>query len=294
MIEETFTPEEQEALSAMEADTGADFTPETEAAEIDAESKDAVEADPTADNAERVAQDATNKKPPEGYVPHGALHAEREERKKLQQQLEELTEWKKAQENPPEEPPAYVDPLEDPEGFRKYDAWQREQTNAQVQQFLEQQKQQHVASQRINEATQMEQEFAAKTPDYRDAAQHLLSSRVSELRAQGWPDQEISRQVQQDANGIYDAARAANINPAELLYYRAKAAGFAAKPQPQAQADQMQARATAQRNTQGLGQGGGAPQSGGLTAEQLAGMSEAEFAKIERENPDAIRKAMGG
>jgi hypothetical protein len=104
----------------------------------------------------------------------------------------------------------------------------------------------------------------------------------------GYGDQEIVAQIQQDANGIFNAAQASGMNPAELLYLRAKSAGY--QPQ-QTEAKKMEAQATAQKQTQGLGSGGGAAQSGKYTAAQLAEMSEDELAKVP---DDQLAAAFGG
>lgn len=310
-MEEQLTSEEAQALKEMESDTGEETTEQTTEADgqkadegtdpaAAAESEEQAEPDSEGGEEDPQPEFKSNRdKPPEGYVPHGALHAEREKRKALEQQIADLQEWKKSQEKPAEEAPQYVDPIEDPEGFRKWAEYNQGQTREQIEAEQKQRQEEQAARQRVERAQQLEQQFAEKTPDYQDAVQWLSQQRVSELRGMGYGDEEVAQQIRKDANGIFDAAEAAGMNPAEILYYRAKSAGFEAKPSQEQQQQErrqqeeqkMQAQATAQQQTQGLGSGGGASQGNGYTAEQLASMSETDFAKLSEED---IRQAMGG
>lgn len=296
-MEEQFTPEEQAAVDAMENEGAQPVDDQTGGAQPEegktepAEAKTEAPAEGEQGDGE---QPEGKQKPPEGFVPHGALHAEREARKQLQKEIAELKAWREAQEKPPEAEPQYVDPIEDPEGFRKWAEHREAKREEATRQQQESAQQERARQERFQEVTRYEQEFAAKTPDYTDAVQHLVQTRQQELTAQGYGPQEIQQQMQKDANGIFDAARAAGMNPAELLYMRARSAGYTG-PQAQQQADQtgqqLQAQERAQKATQSLGHGGGDKQSGKLTASQLADMSEAEFAKL---SEDDIRAAMGG
>lgn len=280
MTEQEFTPEEQEALDAMQADTGGDSAPVAPSEPAAAPPEAPAKAEP---------QDS---KPPEGYVPHQAMHEERMRRRELEQKLADLeAKWQEAQ-KPKAEPPKYVDPIEDPEGFRKWAEHAQSQASEQARAMQEAQQRAATEQARIQQATRLEREFAAKTPDYQDAAAFLLNSRVAELRSMGYDDTAIGAQIRQDTNALFDAATHIGMNPAELLYYRATQSGYAkAAPAPSpAPVEQMQAKARAQQQTRGLGSAGAA-QGGGYTAEQLAGMSEAELAKVPAEE---IAKVFGG
>lgn len=286
-IEEQLTPEEAQADQAMQE------TPtESEGQHGQEDQQGAGNQDaPAGPEGVEPEQQEERQRPPEGFVPHGALHAEREARKRLQSELEELKRWREEQQNPPEQPPQYVDPIEDPEGFRKWAEHNAQQPTKTVEQLQQEQRQVAEHQQRIQQATRLEQEFAAKTPDYGEAVQWLQEQRINELRGMGYSDQEIGSQIQQDANGIFNAAQASGMNPAELLYLRAKSSGFQARPAPVSEAQKMEAQAKAQQQTQGLGSGGGAPAAGKITAAQLAEMSEDELAKVPA---DQIQAAFGG
>lgn len=300
MSDEELTAEEQAALEAMqsegkptedpestpsepEPDTRSDPVEEVEAAVSDLEAKAPEQDEPEPIEPKKQA-------PPEGYVPHGAMHAERTKRQELERKLAEL----EARLPKPEEekPPQYVDPLEDPEGFRRYDEHQRKMAQDRLDQ-MEQSRQQAIQQrERVEEAARLEQEFAQKTTDYPDAVQHLHSARVQQLREAGFSDQEINQQVRQDAESVFDAAKQIGMNPAQLLYLRAQEYGYRkAAPGVPDEGQKIEALASAQRNTQGLGNVGGGEQKGQLTIAQLAEMSEAELAKVPEED---IARLMGG
>lgn len=280
MSEDDFTAEETAAMEAMENDQGqAEEAPQPEQpAEVSAE--------PPQEQAEEQARQA---KPPEGFVPHAALHAERMRNREMAEKLAALEKWKQEQEVPPEPEPEYRDPLEDPDGFRKWAEANQRKTTEPLQQFMEQQRAAQEHQQRVQMAAQAEAEFAKTTPDYNDAATFVQRQRVEELRGMGYTDPMISQQLRQDAINIFTGAQQAGMNPAQLLYLRAQQAGF--KPKAQQQAERMQAQAKAQEQTRTLGQASGAPAGGKLTAAQLAEMSDDEFEKL---SEDDLRAVMGG
>ena len=129
MAVEELTSEEAAALEAMKNDTGEGIEQEQKAQEAEQkeqESSDAEEVreqDPQDGRQEEVKAEfkTSREKPPEGYVPHQAMHAERLKRQELEKKIEAL----EAKLTPQEQPPQYVDPLEDPEGFRNYDEYRQ-------------------------------------------------------------------------------------------------------------------------------------------------------------------------
>jgi len=293
--EEQFSDEEKAALAAMETDEPADELVEEPGNEPAPEADDPAKAEepaPEPDSDEKPEfKSSRTDKPPEGFVPHQAMHAERMRRQELERKIAELEE-KIAPPEPKDEAPKYVDPLEDPEGFRKYDEHRRKEESERWEKFQAQQEAQSKARQRFSEASRLEAEFAAQTPDYQEAARFLHDTRLNELASQGYGQQEIKAQIARDANALFDAAQAAGMNPAQLLYYRAQQAGYAKEQnqQPPDERAKLEAEAKAQRQTQGLGQSAGA-QSGKLTADQLAQMSEKELAKVPEEE---IQRLFGG
>ncbi len=296
MSDTDLTTEETAALQEMQnepvIDTPSDAAPSEappEPVQADVNAEPATEAPAPEFKSTRAPE-----KPPEGFVPHQAMHAERMKRQELERRLEaiESAQTQKA------DVPQYVDPLEDPEGYRRYDEYSRNQLQQQVQQQAAQQQQQTAMRQRVTSAEQLEAEFTKSTPDYQQAAQFLHQNRITELRSMGYGDQEVMQQLAQDANAIFDAGQRAGINPAQLVYLRAKEAGYSnapAQPAPvegvPSEADKMEALAQAQVQTRGVGTAGGGEQAGKLTVKQLSAMSEAELAKVPSEQ---IAAAMGG
>jgi len=298
MSEEELTPEETQAMGEMQADAPVDVkepevTPEKEA-EQEEPKQEAAAAEEKAEEKGEFKSTRGDEKPPEGFVPHQAMHAERENRKRVESELAELKAWKDAQEaKSAEQPPQWVDPLEDPEGHRRFSEYQAKALTDRLDAQEAQTRQTNNQAARASQANQFEQEFAAKTSDYQDAAQFMHNHRISELRAQGYGDAEIGQQISADANAIFDAAQSIGMNPAQMLYFRAQSAGYtkADKPAGDDAGAKIAKLSESQSQTQGMASAGGAEQSGKITAAQLAEMSEAELAKVSNED---IAAAMGG
>ena len=299
MSEEQMTTEETEALDAMRDDPPVVAEePKIEAKEPTEEPEAKQEAEPKAEENEEPKAEfkstRSDEKPPEGFVPHQAMHAERESRKRVETELAELKAWKEAQEaQTATEAPKWVDPLEDPEGHRIYSEHQAKAITDRLDAQDAQAKQANAQAARASQASQFEQEFAATTPDYSDAAQFMHNSRISELRAQGYGDAEIGQQIAIDANALFDAAQNIGMNPAQMLYFRAQSAGYTKKdtPAPVDAGAKISQMANSQNQTQGMGSAGGGEQAGRITAAQLADMTEAQLAKVSEED---IAAAMGG
>ena len=282
---EDLTAEEQSALAEMEQDTG-------EGLEEAQQAQEAPKDEPQED--EKPVFKTQREKPPEGFVPHEAMHAERmkakaerEARETLEKRLAEL----EAKLAPKEEAPQWVDPLVDPEGFKRWSD-HRDKTISERLEAQDQDRQERAERQR-QEVAQAEAEFSAKTPDYLPTIEAMKQGRIAELRGAGLADQEIVAHLNADVRGIVQAAKLMGISPAELAYMRAHHLGHRADTQKtgQDEASRIVALAEAQKRTQGLGSAGGGAQAGKLTMAQLAEMSEEEIAKI----PEAeIRAAMGG
>lgn len=229
-------------------------------------------------------------KPPEGFVPHQAMHAERERRKQLEVELAELRE---AQKPPAEAPPEYVDPIVDPEGHRKWSEFNSNKAQDAVKQFEAKQKENQRLAERHMRATAAEQEFVAREPDYVEAAQWGQDKYFGTLRAQGYTDDQIMGQYRKDMNDLYDAAQKIGMNPAELLFIRIKQAGWNRSEKPAPQADEtsrVKALASVQAATQGITTTG-APQRGKLTLKHLSAMTEDELAQVPEKE---LKVLMGG
>jgi hypothetical protein len=282
--------EESAALEAMQSE------PEI-VEDVTEVEEDPDEGEATTEPVEAAEEDkpefktARDKKPPEGYVPHQAMHEERVKRQEAERQLQAFmaAEQKRAMEAQKAAEPQWVDPLIDPEGFKKYQDYTLGKTQQMVHQQQQALQQRQMQEHRQADVQRAEQEFRRQAPDYDEAINHVAQARVAELRMYGLDDQTIQRQIHQDSQAIYDSARRMGVNPAQLVYQLAQQRGYTPKQAADA-ASQMEARATAQKQTQGLGSGG-SKQSGRLTATQIAEMSEAEIGKL---SPDDIARAFGG
>ena len=273
---DALTPEEQQAAQAMESGEPIESEPKQEK---------------PVEEPKEEPKPAEAAKPPEGFVPHQAMHGARVKRQAAETKLADLETRLAALEKPAEEDPQWADPVVDPEAHRKWQEHQfaklqkgqeEQQTAAQAQQ----QEQQQVAR-----VVQAAQEFTAKTPDYPEAFQWAMEQRQAELQAQGFAQHEIAAQIETEIKNNVEAADRLNMNPAELLYLRATQAGYTKKQPAPKEDEKIVALAEAQKQTQNLGSAGGGQQGGSLTAEQLANMSEAELAKVSDED---LARVFGG
>lgn len=292
------TAEEQAAMDAMR--DGKPF--ETEEATPEAVEQETTEAYAAPDEAEAEAPPAAEEaqeeategeKPPKGFVPYDALYAERQERKKLEHRLAELETRAQSKEEP-KEPEPVPDPVTQPDEFTAWLKRNQEQGSQSVEDLRRQvQEQQHrqAVAQRVSAA---EAEFAKATPDYMDAVNHLMQARQRELSFFTDDADAVRQQVQQEAWALAEAAVQRGRNPAQVAYEIAQARGYRpkkAEPEQPPAAERIKAQAAAQEATQSLSQAGGPANTGRPTAEDLAKMSEAEFAKLD---PEVIREVMGG
>lgn len=272
-MSDEFTAEEKAAFEAMQTEE----TPQESTAEAKEEESQPAEGATEQPAEVKEASEQDKKKPPEGFVPHGAMHKEREARKGLEAELEKLKGEMEALKNPPDPEPQYADPLENPEAFKKYQDAALANVNEQIKQIQQAEQARQEQVQMVSEINAFEQQFAQAQPDYNEAMTHLRDWRISDLAQSGFSQQEIAAHIATDMKALYTAGKAAGINPAQLAYLRAQEIGYKrATPE----ADKMAAQAKAQQATQSFPQTGGAPQAGGLTMEALANMSDAEFAKV--------------
>lgn len=255
------------------------------------------------------------------FVPHGALHAEREERKKLQAQLEEIKtrsailedRWNTiltARQPAQEEAKAPPNPEED---IFAYSKWQAEQLQA-LQQKIETREQQENQSRQQteqeqalwNEWNQSVQSFAAQTPDFKDAAQFLSDTREKQLTALGRVDprfqsaQARTQQINAELKSIVFAAKQQGISPAEMVYQISKDYGFAGAaqpaPEPHVISEKIEALDAAQNASRTLAASPGKQPGDALTAQAIADMSPAEFERwhSKPENQARFNQLMGG
>lgn len=280
-MSDEFTAEEQAVIDEMQAeiDQPVEATPPETPSEAE---KQPVEAQEAEKQAEPPAEPS---KPPEGFVPHQAMHAERMQRQAAEKQLAEMGEKIAQLEKQVNPEPQYVDPIEDPEGFRRWSEHNAQAARSVIDTNAEASREQQRIQQRQNEAAVFEQQFMAQEPAYADAANFLHQQRLQELASQGVVGPDADATISKDINALFDAAKAANMNPAQLIFIRAQEAGFVKQKSP---AESIQAQAAAQAATQTVSGQSGAPQAGELTAEIVANMPQAEFDKLSEDQLRAV------
>jgi hypothetical protein len=293
-LEDSLTPEEQSQMDAMRA---ADQLP-VDGAETPA---------PAGADGQPVVVEPTAP-PQQGMVPHAALHEERERRKQVEQAMVEerrlraLTEERTnlllqslARGGVPQQPAVQEIPTldKDPVGYlvgtlqRQGEVIQAlTQNEMQRNQFVQQSSgvmnlQQHAIAQ--------EREFAAQNPDYQSALDHLMKARHADLVEVGCDAAERQQILTQEALAIAERGMRTNRNPAEIIYKLAQQRGYkkaaeAALPDvgvaPGAEATaRIVNAAAAQQQNRSLSNARGSAQVP-LTAQRLAEMPEAEFAKM--------------
>jgi hypothetical protein len=144
-----------------------------------------------------------------------------------------------------------------------------------------------------------EQAYVSKVPDYMEAAQHLQNSRVGELRAMGWGDDQIRADLAQNVTQLALMARQANRDPAELTYEIAKTRGYQPKGEkrennPSIEEEKLLAAERGQKLGQTIQTSGGSSRPGVMTAERLASLSTDKFEAWVSAHPEEAEKLMGG
>lgn len=285
-------------------------------------------------------------------VPHAALEAERQKRKaaeqrerdreiefaKVQERLNVINQALEAQhkaapkpENTKPEKMEIPDPEKDALGAVKaltHNIKMTEQENRLLQQAREQreadekvhqenQKKAETENARIRaelaRASSEESEFATRTPDFQDAANHLRAVRRQQLQLMGFTDQpqydpqtyqvvrpSIEFMIGQDLLQMARNAQMLNTNAGEFLYNMSKASGYQTKAAPPANnqpaansqpapastsaqpsvAEQIDKLNAGQRANRSLSEAQGNAPAGKINAKDLATMSDAQFAKM--------------
>ena len=306
---EALTPEETEAMAEMQADTGEEATTEPttpepqEATEAPSDPVEAEAASEPAGTPEKTAED--DGKPPSGFVPHGAMHAERMRAQNAEAALAEMQQRLAAIEaaQPKPEPEPIPDQFENPEA---YNAWVQKQTQAPMEQLQqiqsqlrEQQEMQYLNSAVIAD----EQSFVQEKPDYKAAIDYALQARAKQLAIwapDGTSEAKLLQAAQNERVDVVRQAIKAGRRPAEVLYRISEGFGYqAAQPEPdpapaaQTEASKVTALAAAQAATQSLTTAPGASGAAEITLDYLAGLSDEGYAKIQAERPDDVSRALG-
>lgn len=249
------------------------------------------------------AQPQEAPKPPQ-TVPLAALMEERNKRRDMEAELQRLRQMSEAstaelrklaeqlQPKPPPPPSIDTDPLgyiqHENEALKgklsEFDTWRREQ---------EQQRQREAAANAVTQRFQADaMAFAASAPDFQEAYLWVSEQVLGDLRASGLPDAVARQRGQQIALDIVNHAASTGGNAAEGFYRLAKQRGWTG-PQQQRQAPAPAATPPVEaiRRAQQAGSGVSGPGAGqkgydGLTAQQLASMSQEDYERV----PDNVRR----
>lgn len=135
----------------------------------------------------------------------------------------------KAQPQEPKEPAP--DPDTDPLGYQQYQIKELARTVVEQNKYLTQraeQEQRYAQEQAFKNAyAQSAKVFADQTPDFVDAYNFLVKSRLDEYVAGGFTPQEADRLLQEDEMSIASKAFNDKVNPAERIYKMAQQRGYA-------------------------------------------------------------------
>jgi hypothetical protein len=236
--------------------------------------------------------------PKQSMVPHGALHEEREKRKKFEREFNELKaqseaerkrneeRWAQMMErlNPkPQAPSVEQDAVghfqhKTAELERQLQATQQE--TAQIRQLNAQQAEWQRFTQAYSQAVH---EYASRTPDYLAAHTHFLNALKAEIQATGYEPMQANHIAMQQEAAIVAKAFQDGVNPAERIYAISKMRGYAQPQQqvaqdPKAGAEKLEKIDQGQRASAATVSGGGKPK---MTWQDIASMSDDDFKKFD-------------
>lgn len=234
----------------------------------------------------------------------GALHEERARRKALQAELKQVNErlaqeaaWRQQNETILQERLAamqqnrpQIDPNENPVQYLSQKQEETQKMLADFQKRQEEQDQrvaQERSAQQISQYVEAEERrFATEKPDYLQAVGFAKEFKAKEYRTFGYSEEQIAHLVNADAVAIVQRALQIGESPANMAYQYALSVGFKPQVNAEKKLDMMEAGQKAAKPSSG-----GSKDTGTLSLEQLASMSDDDFGKI----TDAqFRKLMGG
>lgn len=259
------------------------------------------------------------------FVPHQALHEEREKRKAVEREVNELRAFKTAIEGRlkialteaenPAEPAVDEDPEPDLNtDIFAYNAWLKRQIEKErsIRSEREEAEKQSRAAQEQEQAIwsewhQSAQTYMAETPDFGDAVKFMSDLRDKQLQALSFANPQLRteqgrvQQINAELKSIIQAAKQQGLSPAEAVYQLAQGFGYQKAAQQPAQGqqqpqmpDKLASIARAQEASRTVGQAPGKAGGDELTLEGLLAMSPAEYDKWVQANPNKFRRLMGG
>jgi len=220
---------------------------------------------------------------PPGYVPHEALHEQREHNKRLQEDLRSLREKAEKQEATfqkflnavNEKPPP--DPATDPLGHFEYQnkslTKQLGEVTEKLGKFEKTQTEQGQVQRVIETISSHEQDFRTQNPDYDAAVTFLKSERREEMKEFGVPLGQIDAVLSQEILAFANAALAQGKNPAQAAYNMAKRRGY----KPKASAPNLETIAKGMEASKTIDSGGGAA---GITLNDLSKLPDDQLNAI--------------
>jgi hypothetical protein len=250
------------------------------------------------------------------FVPHQALHKERERRKSVETELMTYRErTARADERlavlnelmtKPEAPPASaaeqpIDPEVDPIGALKQLHARNQALEKQLQESTKSVEERESARAMVSAYQNDAARFVQEKPEFRDAYVHLMTGRHRELEAMGMTDAaERNRFIANEERQLVASAFQSRRSPAQMLYSLAVARGFSYAPPAPAPAKpdhaaKIESIAKGQRQAGASLSAAGGSAGEGLTAAALADMSEEEFSAVAAKlGKSKLRQLMGG
>lgn len=335
-VQGDFSAEEMEQFESMAQDAPAK-EPSDEAGQegLQAEAED-VKSDAQAKQEEPAkvekAEDADKTRDEKGrFVPHQALHAEREEHKKTRQTLDQVQQqmavlndrWNtllQVQQQPQKQ--EAEDPEPDPNvDIFAHHQWLARQFQKTQQQLQERSSQEQKSAQEWEAYIRAQNEeravwdtwnqsvgqYAQQNPDFNNAAQWLSEYRDKQLQGYARVDQNYqnpqvrNQQINQELKQIIQVARQQGISPAEAVYGIAQSYGYQTKPveaAPQSKeptpAEKIAKVAKAQEASKTIANAGGKSGGDEIGIDQVLQMSDKEFEKWGRENQFKLQQLLGG
>lgn len=212
-----------------------------------------------------------------------ALEAQARKTSEMENMLAQLQEASKRQEqlrqeaNAPKE--VVPDPEEDPIGYQQYkinklESALNEQTNYLRQQYEVNQRSQAENAFRIQYESQAKT-FMNQNPEFKDAYNFLMSSRMEEHMAAGFSKEQAQQLLIEDEMAVVAQAFKDRVNPAERIFNISRARGFTAtKSAPKKNIDSLKKGLD---NSKSLRSGGGEPPEKAHGMDQIDEMDWSEF-----------------
>jgi hypothetical protein len=252
------------------------------------------------------------------FVPHQALHAERERRKSVEtelmtyrertaradERLAVLNDLMSKSDAPPSQATADeqpIDPEQDPIGALKQSYAKIAKLEKQLTESTKTVEERESARAMVSAYQNDAARFVQEKPEFKDAYVHLMTGRHRELEAMGMTDaNERNRFIANEERQLVASAFQSRRSPAQMLYSLAVARGFSYAPPapPPAKPDhaaKIENIAKGQRAAGVSLSGAGGSAGEGLTAASLADMSEEEFSAVAAKlGKSKLRQLMGG